>query len=414
MYQLDWLQRLRVANTQNRTPGGVADVSANVWKLGFTSFFTDISSEMVSSILPLYFVSYLQFTPLQYGVLDGVYQGGAVAILSLLSGICADRWRRQKEVATAGYAFSAVSKLGLMTAGTHWGLAVWTLALDRVGKGIRTAPRDAMISLCSRPEALATAFAVHRALDAGGAVFGPLAAYLLLRMAPGAYDLVLVASFCIGLIGVGLISLLVTAPEIPERGERAKLPSFGALRNAPLLPMLIVSGLLSVATVSDGFLYLLLQKSTHSPLTALPLFAFLTAVFYVVASVPAGKLADRWGRKRMFLGGYVLMLLAYGILLAPDTGTLLPWTVVGLMGAYYAATDGVLAAMASGTIPPEQRAGGLALLNTVVSVARFISSVAFGWMWSARGTTIPVWIFLGGLVAAMTVSMLVLKDRKSA
>src|SRR5437899_1836899 len=218
MYQLDWVAQIKSGSTP--TLSSPRAVSPTVCKLGYTSFFTDVSAEMVSRILPLYFVLHLHFSPLQFGVLDGIYQVAAVALLSLASGIYADRVRRQKEVATAGYALSAVSKVALLAAGNAWPVVAGVLAIDRVGKGIRTAPRDAMISLCSRRDNLATAFAVHRGLDAGGAVVGPLAAYLLLRLAPGAFDLVLVASACIALVGLGVIGLLVEKPPVTAAIDR--------------------------------------------------------------------------------------------------------------------------------------------------------------------------------------------------
>src|SRR5262249_9345442 len=192
MYQTDWLSNLRARRPpEDATAVGVPGVHANVWKLGLTSFFTDLSSEMVSSILPLYFFIYMGLSPLQFGVLDGVYQGAAIAFFSLAAGVTADRRRWHKQIATSGYAVSAISKLGLLAIGNSWGLIAGVLALDRFGKAVRTAPRDAMISLSSHPAYFATAFAVHRALDTGGAVLGPIAAFLLLRAVPNGYSLVL-------------------------------------------------------------------------------------------------------------------------------------------------------------------------------------------------------------------------------
>ena len=374
-------------------PGQLA-VDPNVWRLGFTSFFTDISSEMVSSILPLYFVLHLRFSPLEFGVLDGIYQGAAVALLSLASGICADRWRRQKEVATAGYAFSAVSKLALLAAGSVWTMVAGALVLDRVGKGVRTAPRDAMISLSSQDGNLATAFAVHRGLDAGGAVFGPLAAYILLRLVPGAFDLVLMASFCIALIGLGLISLLVRNPPVAAAAAGSAIPSLalslGLWKQARFRAITIAGGILGLATASDGFIYLLLQKNTASSASSFPLFAFLTAVFYVLLSIPAGRLADRWGRGKVFLTGYGLLVVIYATLLMPGVGNGAQFAALALFGGYYAATDGVLAAVASAVLAPNLRTSGLALLNTVTSLARLVSSILFGWLWSSSAMKTPV------------------------
>jgi MFS family permease len=416
MYQLDWVAQIKSGKFRSIFGSATLAVGSTVWRLGYTSFFTDVSSEMVSSILPLYFVLHLHFSPLQFGILDGIYQGAAVALLSLASGIYADRVRRQKEVATTGYALSAVSKVALLAAGNVWPAVAGVLAIDRVGKGIRTAPRDAMISLSSPRETLATAFAVHRGLDAGGAVFGPLAAYLLLRLVPGAFDLVLVASACIAFIGLGIIGLLVEKPRMdaPTRGEMPSLRlCLGLWNQARFRAILMAGGALSVATASDGFVYLVIQKNTNSTTSMIPLFAFLTALFYLLLSVPAGRLADKWGREKVFLCGYALVIVMYGILLSPELGTGAQFALVGLFGAYYAATDGVLAAMASATLNSSLRTSGLALMNTVTSVARLVSSVVFGWLWTSDNMKTPVLGFLAGLSAALFISAFFLIRRKS-
>ena len=183
-------------------------VSRNVVLLGLTSMFTDISSEMVATILPLYLVFGLGLSPLQFGVADGLYQG-VTAFVRLGGGFVADRWRRYKEVAVFGYALSAVCKLGLVAVGSAWTALTAVLVLDRSGKGIRTAPRDAMISLSSEREDLGTAFGVHRALDTAGAMLGPLVAFGLLALVPRAFDAVFVVSFCVAMIGLGLLVLFV-------------------------------------------------------------------------------------------------------------------------------------------------------------------------------------------------------------
>ena len=414
MYQLDWVSQLRSGKAFARSPSPILSVSSVVWRLGYTSFFTDVSSEMVSSILPVYFVLHLHFSPLQFGVLDGIYQGAAVALLSIASGVYADRRRRHKEVATAGYALSALSKAALLAAGNVWAIVACVLAIDRVGKGIRTAPRDAMISFCSRRGSLATAFSVHRGLDAGGAVVGPLLSWLLLRLLPGTFDLVLITSACIALVGLGVIVLLVEPQGIPMREAAAspfRLPN-GVWRHPGFLPVLVAGGALGAATVSDGFIYLLIQRNTKSSVSAIPLMAFLTALCYLLLSVPAGRLADRLGREKIFLAGYAMMFLIYGILLSPALGSTAQFAIIGLFGMYYAATDGVLAAMASTALSPELRSSGLALLNTVTGLSRLVSSVLFGWLWVAGTTKTPLWVFLVGLLSTMLISVLILANRR--
>ncbi len=201
-------------------------VSRTVLFLGLTSLFTDISAEMVATVLPLYLVLNLQLTPLAFGVIDGLYLGAA-ALVRLVAGFVADRSRRHKDVAVAGYALSAVSRLGLIAAGPAWVAFAGIVLVDRLGKGIRTAPRDALISLSSPREGLATAFGVHRALDTAGAMIGPLIAFGLLTLVPGAYDAVFVVSLCAALIGLGILTLLwTTGRSQPLRPTRRRSSRF--------------------------------------------------------------------------------------------------------------------------------------------------------------------------------------------
>ena len=188
-----------------------------VWLLGLVSCFTDISSEMISSILPVYLFVHLQLSPVQFGLIDGLYQG-VTAVARLASGIVADRWRRYKLVATIGYALSAVCKLGLLATGSAWSVFAAVLSADRLGKGIRTAPRDALISLTTRPQDLASAFGVHRAMDTAGVLVGPLLAYWILASMPGRFDAIFVISFAAALIGIAVLVLLVD----DRRGSRRR------------------------------------------------------------------------------------------------------------------------------------------------------------------------------------------------
>src|SRR5713226_4236622 len=196
----------------NRRLGWTA-VGRTVILLGVTSLLTDISSEMVSAVLPLYLLYQLQASPLQLGIVDGIYQGCS-GLVRLAAGISADRWRRQKDVAAAGYALSAVSRIGLLlSSGALGGIATFVL-VDRIGKGIRTAPRDALISLSVPRERLGLAFGVHRALDTSGALLGPLFAFGLLALAPRSFDIVFLPSFSFGLLGLGVILLFVENREV--------------------------------------------------------------------------------------------------------------------------------------------------------------------------------------------------------
>jgi MFS family permease len=379
--------------------------------LGLTSLFTDISSEMVSAILPLYAVFYLQMTPLAFGLLDGIYQG-ASGVVRIFSGVAADRWSRHKDVAAAGYGLSAAAKLGLLLAGSSiGGLGAWLL-VDRSGKGIRTGPRDALISLASRPDQLAGSFAVHRALDTFGALCGPILAFAVLSLAPGRFDAIFVASFCIALLGLGIIVLFVENRPAGEAGRLRLRGNAGLatiLRTRSYAVLLAVASALAVFTVSDGFLYLAIQRRMGLSAGIFPLLYVVTSLFYFVLAIPMGRLADRIGRVRVFVGGYALLPIVYLAVLAPELGYALGLAALFLFGAYYAATDGVLAALGSSLLPPAARASGLSVLSTAISVARLVASVLFGAIWTVGGIELAVMTYAVAIVAAVVLGALALR-----
>jgi MFS family permease len=370
---------------------------------------------MVSSILPVYLFVHLQLSAVQFGVIDGLYQG-VTALARLASGIVADRWRQYKLVALLGYGLSALCKLGLLATGSAWTTVAAVLSADRLGKGIRTAPRDALISLTTRPQDLASAFGVHRALDTVGVLVGPLLAFWVLASMPARFDAIFIVSFAIALIGIAVLALLVEdrrGDEERERSLRFDLP--GLLRNRPFVAITAVAALTSFAVVSDAFLYLLLQAKRGSSPESIPLLYAGTAAAYLVLAAPVGRLADRVGRVTVFLMGQVCMVLVYAGVAALRVEL---WTLVMLLllhGAYYAATDGVIAALISGSTPSEVRASGLAALNTATSLTRLAGSVMVGVIWSWRGPDSVVTLALLATIAAFVVSLLVLKgaDRRT-
>jgi MFS family permease len=379
-------------------------VSRNVVNLGLTSLFTDISSEMVSTVLPLYLMFYLRLSPLEYGFVDGLYQG-ASAIVRVFGGYAADRWQRYKEVAGLGYALSAVCKVGMLAVGPAWTMLAAIVLVDRMGKGIRTAPRDALISLSSPSRSLGLAFGVHRALDTCGAMLGPLIAFAVLSALPNAFDLIFIASFCAAVVGVGVLGLFVEnrAPRVaaPRARPVAWREAFGLLRRPGFRGLVVAGSLLAVATMSDGFIYLVLQRRLTFTASFIPLLYVITALFYLLLAVPAGRLADRFGRGRMFIGGYVLLLVVYVGLLVPTVGPLELFIALVLFGAYYAATDGVLMALASEVLTADLRTSGMALLSTATGLGRLLASLAFGAIWTWWGAEVAATVFLVALIAAL-------------
>jgi MFS family permease len=410
-------------------------VARTVLLLGLTSLFTDISSEMVAAVLPLYYVQVLGINPMQIGVLNGIYQGGS-ALARLLFGFVADRMARYREIAGVGYGLSAICKLGLLAFSSFGGLTA-VLLLDRIGKGIRTAPRDAMISLSSTQDELGTAFGVHRAMDTCGAMLGPLLGFALLALTPREYHGIFLVSFCIALIGVSILLLLVeepearhaeapetvavvAAPEAGEPGEAAadprdsRLTLRGAWRlveGTPLAGLVLIAFLLGLATVGDAFLYLQLHERLDFADSLFPLLYVGTSSIFMVMAVPAGRLSDRIGRAKVFVFGYVLLLALYIILLSGARhDLLLPATLVGL-GLFYACTDGVLAALGSAAVPDSVRGTGLAGLGTSTALAQFCASVAFGALWASAGVHTAFIVFALALGVALTAAVVVLLVR---
>ena len=388
-------------------------VPRTVVLLGLTSLLTDISSEAVAAVLPLYLVYAAGFSPLALGVIDGLYRGAA-AITALASGFWADRRKRHKEVATLGYGLSAVTKLGLVAAGGAVAPIAVFVMLDRIGKGIRTAPRDALISLSASPKTLGTAFGVHRAMDTTGAMIGPLMAFGILALAPLAFTSVFLVSFCVAIAGLGVIALLV-----PSRVERTESkPPLSLRQLSPLLlerrfrALVLVASLLGLATISDAFLYLALQRKLDLAPAVFPLLFVGVSLAFMLLAVPAGKLADRIGRGRVFVGGYVLLLPVYASLLAPQLGYLGLGLVLALVGASYAATDGVLAALASGTLDEEARGSGLSVLTTATNLSRFVASVGFGALWTWAGLNTAVLVCGIALAAAIVATGVVLRSTR--
>src|SRR4051812_5559246 len=187
MYTLESASSLRRARRSLLSGRLRKRIGGTVLLLGTCSLLTDISSEMVSAILPFYLVATLGFSPLQYGFIDGLYQGSS-ALVRLAAGFLGDRLNRHKAIASFGYGLSAICKLGLALIGGAWAGLSALILLDRTGKGIRTAPRDAMISLTAPEKELGLAFGVHRAMDTAGAMIGPLVAFGLLALAPGSFS----------------------------------------------------------------------------------------------------------------------------------------------------------------------------------------------------------------------------------
>jgi sugar phosphate permease len=392
--------------------------------LGVTSLITDISAEMVTAVLPVYLVAGLGISMIQFGFLDGAYSG-STALLRLVGGYLADRFTARKAVAAAGYLASAVTKLGFpLVGGSVPGIGAM-MAVDRAGKGIRTAPRDALISLSTPPESQGRAFGLHRAMDTVGAFIGPVVAFALMSLLSTdlgtAYDAVFVVSFCVGGVGVAALALFVRDPFVRRRTERSAVSLRSGLRllaAAPFRRACAGACLLGLATVSDAFVYLCLQQRTDLAVAYFPLLPLGTTGVYLLTAVPLGTLADRagrFGRWRVFLAGHGCLLAGYLLLGGASDlrGLTLIATVLVLHGLFYAATDGVLMAHAAPLVPEHLRSSGMSVLQTTQTLGRSLSSVVFGAAWMRWGPAGTVHGFTVALVVAVAVCAVVLRPGRT-
>ncbi|MGI5505992.1 MFS transporter [Lentzea sp. CA-135723] len=385
-------------------------LSGNVFALGTVSLITDVSSEMVAAILPLYLVIGLQLSPAAYGLIDGVYTG-ATTLLRLAGGYLADRTNRRKAVAGFGYGLSAVAKLGLLAAGNSLTALGVVITADRAGKGLRTAPRDALITLSTPSGDLGRAFGVHRAMDGIGAFAGPLVAMAVLAASAQSFDAVFVVSFCIAAFGVLVLVLYVRdRPEPVERKEPLKL---ALLKDPAVRKIVLAASLLGLVTIGDGFVYLLLQKREGLAFGWFPLLAVGTSLVYLLLAAPLGALADRVGRLKVMLAGYGALTGVYLLLHGPIGGWPLLVLVVLLYGVFYACTDGVLMALAGPVLPERLRTTGIALIQSGQALAYLGSSVLFGLAWQFTSPETATRIAAVAVVLALIATAALLGRRRS-
>lgn len=352
-------------------------VPGNVVALGIVSLVTDVSAEMVTAVLPLYLVFGLGLNPLQFGLLDGLY-AGATAVLRLVGGHVADRWRRLKTVAGVGYALSAISKLGFLAAGSTVPAIGAVLAIDRAGKGIRTAPRDALISLSSDPATMGRSFGVHRALDTIGAFLGPLVATLVLWASLNDYNSVFVTSFALAACGVILLTTVVQN-HTPSSTPVVRASAVGLLKDSGFRRCCVWAAGLGLFTITDSFVYLAVQRRWDIATSLFPLLPLGTAGTFLLLAIPLGRLGDRVGRWKVFIGGHLALVVALLVVCGPVGAW---WLVLALHGVFYAATDGVLPAAVGPLLPEDLRATGLAVLQTGQALARMAAAVTVGLLWT--------------------------------
>lgn len=382
---------------------------SNVIFLGLVSFFADISAEMVYPIIPLYLTSAFGATPALVGIIEGIAESLA-SLLKVFSGYITDRYKKKKAVAFIGYSTGIIYKIALVCAHSWLGI-LGARVIDRIGKGIRTAPRDVMVCESAETGQRGKAFGIHKALDMAGSALGILIAYLLLMNSSENYDFKQV--FIISMIPVALSLLMFF--KIKEKEERSfteRKPFWKDVKKLDfqLQLYLFVAFLFTLGNSSNAFL-LLRAKSVGFDDTTVILLYFIYSMTASILAIPAGKRSDKVGRKRPLVAGYIVFALVYfGFAFVSDKSSMIALFV--LYGVYTALIAGVERAFITEISPRELKGTMLGLHSTVVGIALLPASTLAGLLWNSFGVKAP-FIFGGcmSLVAAL-ILMIVMNEVK--
>jgi MFS family permease len=359
-------------------PATCFGLERNVFFAGLVSLCMDISSEMIYPLVPLFLSSVLGVNKSVIGLIEGLAESTA-SLLKIVSGWLSDRVGSRKALMIAGYAISTLSRPVIATAGT-WHQVLAARFFDRMGKGVRTAPRDAIIAESSRPDRLARAFSFHRAMDTAGAIIGPALAFVLLQLFCNNYRLVFWLSVIPGTLAV-LIIIFCIAEKARLAARQTQSPPRPVLKafDARVKFFLAISGLFALGNSSDVFLILKAQQ-TGIPAAMIPAVYLLFNLIYVLTAVPAGMAADRFGRKRVILAGFILFAVLYGGFGAVKTSAGI-WLLFGLYGIFMGLTEGVQKAFLASLIPAESTATAFGAYAAVVGLAALPASLIGGWLW---------------------------------
>jgi MFS family permease len=400
-----------MGKTERRTRASIRSLPRNLWAVSLTSFFMDVSSEMVIPILPLFLSSVLGVRTNVIGLIEGVAEATA-SLLKVFSGWFSDRLRARKWLAVAGYALSTLVKPFFYFANS-WGRVAAVRWMDRVGKGIRTAPRDALVADSIEEEHRGLAFGLHRAADTGGAFVGLLVALAVVWLAQrgsaalsqSAFRVVVLVSLVPAFLAVLSLALVARDVAVGDTRERPRITFRGLGRRFVLL--MLVVGLFDLGNSSDSFLVLLAERRGLSVLGVLGMLVTFNLV-YTLVSAPAGSLSDRIGRRRIVIAGWLIYALVYLGMALARTGWHV-WVLYAVYGLYYGLAYGTTKALVADVVPEHLRGTAYGTYNAVLGIldlpASLIAGVLWGGIgaWRGLGPSAP---FLFGAAMALTASLL--------
>lgn len=383
----------------------------NVWWLGLVSFFTDVSSEMIFPILPIFLTTVLNANMAVIGLIEGIAESTA-SLLKLFSGWLADKLKRKKSLVLIGYSLSGLTKPILALATSWWHVLAVRVA-DRIGKGIRTSPRDALIAASVSQSERGKFFGIHRMLDTLGAIIGTMLASLLLFLFVNQqpFKLIFWLSLIPGLIAVGLIIF-----KVKEKVDVSPVKKTVSLNIKNLNPnykkFVFIIGLFGLANFSYAF-FLLKAKDTGLALALIPIIYLVYNIFYAALSVPVGKLSDKVGRKKILVFGLALFgLVSLGFGFFNDPMTI--WILFALLGTFMAVTDGVSRAYISDLVPAENRGTALGFYNFLLGITVLPANLIGGLLWQKINPAAPfIYAAVLAIVAAILLATLIKSESKT-
>lgn len=349
----------------------------NVFFTGLVSFFMDVSSKMIYPLVPLFLANVLGVNKSMIGLIEGLAESTA-SLLKIFSGWFSDRIGQRKSLMLVGYAISILSR-PLMATATVWPQVLGSRFTDRLGKGIRTAPRDAIIAEATQATHLGRAFSFHRAMDTMGAVAGPAMTIFFLGIFNNDYRLIFWLSMAPGVIAVILIILFIRDRKKPPtpQPERPRL-GFNHF-DWRVRCFIVIAALFALGNSSDAFL-ILRAEQIGIPTVLIPAVYLVFNLVYSLSSIPAGMAADKFGKKRIILLGFVLFAgLYYGFAVAENVAAI--WALFGLYGLFMGLTEGIQKAFLATIIPPDFKATAFGVYAAAVGLAMFPASLIAGWLW---------------------------------
>jgi MFS family permease len=375
---------------RDRQSSGLRAIPRGVWALGLVSLLMDTSSEMIHSVLPVFLTSVLGASALSVGIIEGIAEATA-SVTKVFSGALSDRIGRRKPLVLLGYGLAALTKPVFALASTI-GWVIGARFVDRLGKGIRGAPRDALLADLSPPDLLGASFGLRQSLDTVGAFAGPLIAVVVMALSGDSYRLVFWIATIPAVMTVLLILVGVREPAVHRQKSSRRLAWSDLGRFPPAFWTVVgVAMMMTLARFSEGFL-LLRAQSLGLDAALIPLVLVAMNLVYAATSYPVGRLSDRIGRQGLLFVGFA-MLIAADLVLAEAVGIPALMGGVALWGLHMGMTQGLLASIVADSTPPDLRGTGYGVFHLASGLSLLLASVIAGWVWTAVG---PAATFMAG------------------